>query len=82
MNITDAQKNRINISEEEIVIGICGIETTTQIGKSLHFLIEAKALADNQRFEINFNYKNESKFCLKHFRSFSDSTEHLIMYSI
>jgi hypothetical protein len=70
-NITDAQNDRIDISEEEIVIRICEIESYAQIGKSLHFLIEAKALADNRLFEINFNYKNESNLHLTYFRRFS-----------
>jgi hypothetical protein len=43
-NITDAQRNRIDLSEEEIVIRICRIESSAQIGKSLHFSIEGKAL--------------------------------------
>ncbi|HEY6436713.1 MAG TPA: hypothetical protein VIY47_08985, partial [Ignavibacteriaceae bacterium] len=70
-NITDAQNNTIDISEEEIVFTICGIESCAQIGKSLHFSIEAKALADNQCFEINFYYKNESNLHLTNFKRFS-----------
>jgi hypothetical protein len=65
-NITDAKNNRIDVSEEEILIRICGIESSAQIGKSLHFSIKAKALADNWLFEINFNYKNESDLYLRH----------------
>ncbi|HEY6437543.1 MAG TPA: hypothetical protein VIY47_13205 [Ignavibacteriaceae bacterium] len=42
-NIIDAQNNKIDVSEEEIVIKVCGIESCAQIGKSLHFSIEAKA---------------------------------------
>jgi hypothetical protein len=81
-NITDAQNNRIDILEEEILITICGIESCAQIGKSLHFLIEAKALADNWLFEINFNYKNESNLFLRHFRSFSVIKPVTNVYSI
>jgi hypothetical protein len=31
-NITDAKNNRIDVSEEEILIRICGIESSAQIG--------------------------------------------------
>jgi hypothetical protein len=84
-NITDAQNNRIDISEEEILIRICGIESFAQIGQSLHFSIEAKALADNWLFEINFNYKNESNLHLTHFRRFSARDPQMVrptVYSI
>jgi hypothetical protein len=84
-NITDAQNNTIDISEEETVIRICGIESCAQIGKSLHFSIEAKALADNWLFEIDFNYKNESNLHLTHFRRFSARDPQMgrpTMYSI
>jgi hypothetical protein len=64
------------------VITICGIESCAQIGKSLRFSIEAKALADNWFFEINFNYKNESKLYLRHFRHFSVRKPVTDVYSI
>jgi hypothetical protein len=81
-NITDAQNNKIDVSEEEIVIKVCGIESCAQIGKSLHFSIEAKALADNQRFEINFYYKNESNLYLRRFRHYSKREPVTTSYSI